>query len=57
MNKKEKNKFIKELNEKILLGLDLTIKRLIEKKLKENRKLVFSENGKIVYVDAKDIKI
>ncbi|OFX42420.1 MAG: hypothetical protein A2046_13420 [Bacteroidetes bacterium GWA2_30_7] len=57
MNKQEKSKKIKDIREKIFKGLDLAFKRLVEKTAKENGKLVFSENGKIIYIDAKDIKL
>ncbi len=47
------NKNIQDLREKIIKGLELAFKRLVKTKSKNNEKLVFSENGKIVFVDAK----
>lgn len=46
-----------ELTKKILEGSKLAIKRLVERKRKENGYLVVSENGKVVKVPAKDIKL
>lgn len=46
-----------EIKDKVIEGLDLAFKRLVEKKRKENSYLIFSENGKIVKVMAKDIKL
>jgi hypothetical protein len=46
-----------EITSKILEGMKLAFERLIEEKKKENSFLVFSENGKVVKVYAKDIKI
>lgn len=48
---------INDLREKIIKGVKLAFEKLVKAKQKENGKLVFSENEKIVYVDAKDIKI
>ena len=46
---------IKELKEKIIKGLTLTYERLVEQKKKEDGELVFSENGKIITVKARDL--
>jgi len=51
MDKKE----IKEMREKILTGIALAYERLVEQKKKEDGVLVFSENGKIVEVKARDL--
>lgn len=45
-----------ELLEKITQGLDLTFKRLLAEKQKEDGEFVFSENGKIIRVKARDYK-
>jgi hypothetical protein len=43
------------LREKILKGIELAFQRLVEKKSKENGELVFSKDGKIIFVKAKDL--
>ncbi len=45
-----------ELKEKILKGLDLTFKKLVKSKRQTGGVFVFSENGKIIKVKARDIK-
>src|SRR5215204_392535 len=45
-----------ELREKILEGSKLALKRLIEKKEKDDGYLVFSENEKVVKIKAKDMQ-
>jgi hypothetical protein len=47
---------VKDLRDKILKGLDLTFVRLVSSKEKENGELIFSEDGQIIRVKAKDIK-
>ena len=47
---------IKEIREKILKGIALAYERLVEQKKKDDGELVFSENGKIVRVKARDLK-
>lgn len=44
-----------DLRNKILKGLDLAVERLILKEQKEDAELVFSQNGQIVVVKAKDL--
>jgi len=51
----EKNK-IEDLRTRILEGIDLYIKRLIIKKSKDDKDLVFSKDGKIIRVKAKDLE-
>lgn len=46
---------IKELEKKILDGIALAYKKLVEQKKKEDGELVFSQNGKIVTVKARDL--
>lgn len=45
-----------ELREKILFGLELSFRRLVEDKSKEGKELVFSRDGKIVKVKARDLQ-
>lgn len=44
-----------ELRKKILAGVRLAIRKLIEERAKENGFLIVSENGKIVKVPAKKL--
>ena len=46
-----------EMRKKITEGLKLSFKKLVQVKKLTNGSLVFSENGKIVEIKAKDIKI
>ena len=46
-----------EIRDKIMLGGRLAFKRLIEKKRLTNGVIAISENGKVVRVNAKDIKL
>ncbi|WP_165499740.1 hypothetical protein [Pedobacter frigidisoli] len=46
-----------EMREKIRTGLNLAFKKLVDYKQKNGGVLVFSENGKIVKVNAKGIKL
>ena len=45
-----------ELIEKVIKGINLAIERLLNKKRKENSFVVISDKGKVVRVNAKDIK-
>lgn len=49
-----KNK-VKELRNKIIDGIDLAYDRLLTAKQKDDSELVFSRNGKIVKIKAKDL--
>lgn len=49
-----KNK--KELREKIMKGISLAIAKLIETTRQNDGYLVFSENGKIIRIKARDLK-
>ena len=51
MNKDE----VKELRDKIIKGIDLAYDRLLTAKQKDDSELVFTRNGKIVKVKAKDL--
>ncbi|MGV3586231.1 MAG: hypothetical protein ACO1OF_04445 [Adhaeribacter sp.] len=53
MNKDKLN--TTELRSKILKGIDLAVERLIRKKQKEDGEFVFSQNGQVVIVKAKDL--
>jgi hypothetical protein len=44
-----------ELRNKIMKGIELAFKRLIQAKQKEDGELVFSRNGKIIKIKAKDL--
>lgn len=46
---------VKDIREKILQGLDLSFQRLLITKEKEDGELIFSENGQIIRVKAKDL--
>ena len=49
-------KKIKDIREKILKGISVAFDRLVEQKKKEDGELVFSQDGKIVTVKARDLK-
>jgi hypothetical protein len=44
------------VRDKIIKGLELTHKRLIQSKKERNLDLVISENGKIIRIHARDLK-
>lgn len=50
MTKKDKEKQQKELEDKILKGLKLTYKRLLQFKKEKNTELVVIREGKIVHI-------
>jgi len=43
------------LRTRILKGIELAFQRLLEKKSKENGELIYSKNGKIVRIKAKEL--
>lgn len=45
----------KEIKEKVLAGLELSFQKLIQDKSKEDKVLVFAQDGKIVRVKARDL--
>lgn len=53
MNKEE----VKVMRDKIIKGIDLAYDRLLIEKQKDNSELVFSHNGKIVAIKARDLEI
>ncbi|RYD83593.1 MAG: hypothetical protein EOP53_00390 [Sphingobacteriales bacterium] len=42
--------------QKIIEGLKLSFERLLEKKVRNDEEFVFSENGKIVTIKARELK-
>ena len=48
------NKFI-IIRTKILQGIELAFRKLIEKKSKENGELIYSKDGQIVRIKAKEL--
>lgn len=46
---------VQQLEEKILRGIELAYQRLVEQKKREDGELVFSQEGKIVVVKARDL--
>lgn len=46
----------KELKRKILAGIELAFKKLVETKSREDGELVFSKDGKIIKVKAKELQ-
>lgn len=55
-NYQKMNNNTNTLKEKILKGLELTHKRLIQSKKDRNQYLVVSEHGKILRLKAKDLQ-
>lgn len=53
MNKEKLN--TPDLRRKILKGIDLAVERLIRQKQKEDGELVFSRNGQVVVIKAKEL--
>ena len=53
MNKDE----VKVMRDKIIKGIDIAYERLLIEKQKDDSELVFSYNGKIVKVKARDLVI
>ena len=52
----EKDKENSELFDKIVLGLELSFKKLVQQKAKEDAELIFAtKDGEIVRVKAKDL--
>jgi hypothetical protein len=43
------------LREKILAGIELAFRRLVEKKSKEDGELIFCKDGKIIRIKAKSL--
>lgn len=50
------NEESRTIKEKLITGLNLAVKRLIEHTKKEDGELVFSRNGKIIRVKARDLQ-
>ncbi len=49
------NKKIEEIREKVIRGIDLAIKKLIQSKAKVDGDLIVSVDGKVSRVKAKDL--
>jgi len=49
------NKRIAFIRDKIIKGMDLTIKKLLKTKSERNADIIISDNGKIIKVKAKDL--
>jgi hypothetical protein len=47
---------IKKMKKQILAGIELAFKKLIETKSREDGELVFSKDGKIVKVKARELQ-
>lgn len=47
---------IERLKQKFLKGMELAIKRLVERTKKEDGELVISKNGKVIRIKARDIQ-
>lgn len=48
---------IKELRKKILNGLNLSYRKLLETRKQQNETLVVSEGGKVVLLEAKKVRL
>lgn len=48
---------VKVMRDKIIKGIDLAYQRLLIEKQKDDSELVFSRNGKVVKVKARDLTI
>ena len=46
----------REIRDKIIYGLEVNFKRLVSSKSKEDKELIFSKNGEIVRIKAKDLE-
>lgn len=46
---------VKDLREKILLGIELAYSRLLSSKQKDDAELVITRNGKIVKIKAREL--
>ena len=53
----DNNQKLQLLHHQISVGMNLTFKKLVALKKQNNGVFVFSENGKIIKVKAKDIKL
>jgi hypothetical protein len=55
MQKMENNNTLEELRNKILKGIEIAFENLVAKKKKDDSEFVFSKDGKIIKVKAKDL--
>jgi hypothetical protein len=52
----DKNKEASEILDKIVFGLELSFKKLVQQKIKEDAELIFAtKDGEIVRIKAKDL--
>lgn len=49
------NENVKELRAKILQGIDLSFRRLLKSKQRDNEDLVISRDGKVIHVKAREL--
>jgi len=47
---------IKDMRTKILQGIEMSYNKLLSERQKENGELIFSKNGKVINVKARDLK-
>ena len=47
---------IKVMRSKILQGIEISYNKLLSERQKEDGELIFSENGKVISVKARDLK-
>jgi hypothetical protein len=50
------DKSTKDLRDKIVLGVNLAVSRLIESKIESDGELAYSQDGKVVRIKARDLK-
>jgi urease accessory protein UreE len=50
------NKETKDLRDKILLGVNLAVSRLIERKILSDGELVYSKDGKVIKIKARELQ-
>jgi len=49
-------KSTKVLRDKIVLGVNLAVSRMIERKIQSDGELAYSQNGKVVRIKARELK-
>ena len=50
------NKLTNDLRDKIIFGVNLAVSRLIDSKIESDGELVYSKDGKIVRIKARELK-
>lgn len=56
MSKEEETRLLDEIERKILIGVPLAFEKMWEEARLTNREMVFSRDGKIVKMRARDVK-